>query len=131
MSEWEARVYKKVVKMTREQQKEWRELRHDILIRDHYKCQRCEKISHNGKGLTVHHIIPRDEGGLNDPLNLITLCHSCHDLVEISGFRLLSEICTVDDKPVGENKYANRVADNDHGIIRPAWHKYVYGGVHR
>lgn len=30
--------------------------------------------------LTVHHIIPRSEGGSHDLVNLVTLCRPCHDL---------------------------------------------------
>jgi 5-methylcytosine-specific restriction endonuclease McrA len=26
----------------------------------------------------VHHIVPRRQGGSNDPANLVTLCAACH-----------------------------------------------------
>jgi 5-methylcytosine-specific restriction endonuclease McrA len=31
--------------------------------------------------LTVHHVLPRSEGGLDNPENLLTLCRPCHDKV--------------------------------------------------
>lgn len=33
--------------------------------------------------MTAHHINPRDWGGEDEVRNLITLCSSCHDAVEI------------------------------------------------
>lgn len=127
--EWEARVYKKANVMTREEQKAWRSMRRSVLTRDKHSCRRCGKKTPNGRGLTVHHIIPRDEGGPDDSTNLITLCQSCHDYVEVSGLRLLIEVITIDDEPVPTGPIQN--CHDDHGVIRPEWHKYVYGGVHR
>lgn len=49
-------------------------IRVSILERDHYKCQECGFF----KYLEVHHILPRSQGGSNDPTNLITLCRRCH-----------------------------------------------------
>ena len=118
--------------MTREQQKEWRKIRAAVLDRDMFMCQRCEKKSGNGKLLTVHHVIPRDEGGSMDLSNLITLCEKCHDAVEIAGYRLLAEICSTDNDPVKE---LDREPPLDYyyveGFTRPSWHKYVYGGQKR
>lgn len=50
----------------------------EIFKRDERRCRGC-RIAH---GLSIHHIVPRDEDGTNDPNNLITLCTSCHDYVE-------------------------------------------------
>lgn len=52
-------------------------LKESIRIRDEYTCQICGKIhTLNDKKPDVHHI---DYAKNNlDPLNLITLCHSCH-----------------------------------------------------
>lgn len=50
-----------------------------IMARDGRKCRHCK----SSKRLTVHHIKPREEGGLNEERNLITLCSECHDKVEL------------------------------------------------
>ena len=50
-----------------------------ILQRDQNTCQKCGQTKPKGK-LEVHHIIPRNYNGNNDPTNLVTLCLSCHDL---------------------------------------------------
>lgn len=69
--------------------REWKKKRADILKRDHYECQRCigkfGKVSRIRitKADTVHHIQTLDQRPdlmMNDD-NLISLCHSCHDIV--------------------------------------------------
>lgn len=55
--------------------------------RDNHKCQKCgmteeEHRKKFGRGLVVHHIIPRrlftDKDKADSPFNLITLCDKCH-----------------------------------------------------
>ena len=71
----------------------WKDIRDAVINRDG-SCYRCNVDIH----LSVHHVISRNDGGGNNPENLITLCHSCHDIVEIAGCRSLVEIlATVDD----------------------------------
>lgn len=53
-----------------------------IFKRDGYRCQRCERKTDD---LTTHHILARSEGGKDSDNNLITLCVSCHDWVELNG----------------------------------------------
>jgi hypothetical protein len=52
--------------------------RKKILLRDKNTCQVCGKRKeiHN---LEIHHIIPRAQGGSDDPTNLVTICKHCHD----------------------------------------------------
>jgi hypothetical protein len=64
----------------------WDKLKARILSRDHRRCHGCG----TGAGLTAHHILPRLEGGTDNPANLITLCNRCHDLVEAAWERLQS-----------------------------------------
>ena len=52
------------------------------------KCELCGTTMF----LTCHHIIPREDGGLNDLENLIALCRSCHDEIEDKGYRTRAEI---------------------------------------
>ena len=55
----------------------WRRLRARILLRDGYTCQSCQRVflEHH---LDVDHIIPKADGGTDDPANLRTLCRPCH-----------------------------------------------------
>ena len=45
-----------------------------ILERDGHRCVRCSSTF----GLQVHHRLYRSRGGLDDPINLVTLCIQCH-----------------------------------------------------
>lgn len=51
----------------------WRTLRQSILERDKYTCKHCNTITHS---LEVDHI--NTDASNNDPINLQTLCRSCH-----------------------------------------------------
>jgi len=55
---------------------EWQELRRQILHRDNYTCQQCG----NNNYLEVHHLRAKHKGGTDEPVNLITLCETCHIL---------------------------------------------------
>jgi hypothetical protein len=54
------------------------EKRRAVIWRDGKRCALCQ-ITRN---LTIHHILPRQDGGGDEMDNLITLCSKCHDLVE-------------------------------------------------
>lgn len=49
-------------------------LRETVLDRDNEGCVSCEGTD----DLNVHHIVPRGQGGANEPENLATLCKQCH-----------------------------------------------------
>ncbi len=53
-------------------------VRREVLARDKHRCQApgCGRT----RFLEVHHIVSRQQGGGNDPENLVTLCASCHRL---------------------------------------------------
>lgn len=59
--------------------KEWLNVRQYVLMRDHYKCTRC-----NSPAQEVHHIIRLAPENITDPKitlnpkNLISLCKECH-----------------------------------------------------
>lgn len=53
-----------------------------VHIRYNFTCQHCgEKEDPMNRSFEVHHIIPRAEGGTNDPSNTILLCKECHRAV--------------------------------------------------
>lgn len=60
----------------------WKEIRNEILVRDKNQCFLCQSQSR----LDVHHITPIRSGlpltELNQSINLITLCRSCHMQIE-------------------------------------------------
>ncbi len=57
--------------------------RREVLARDKHRCQ--APGCHRTRFLEVHHIILRNQGGTNQPENLITLCGSCHRLWHEKG----------------------------------------------
>ena len=52
----------------------WSELSREIKKRDGNRCTMCGSTD----SLQVHHIIPASKGGTSAPINLKTLCESCH-----------------------------------------------------
>ncbi len=58
-------------------------LRREVLARDRHRC-RVRGCGHT-RFLEVHHLVPRSEGGGNEPENLVTLCASCHRLLHERG----------------------------------------------
>jgi hypothetical protein len=57
-----------------------KKLRMDILRRDDFRCKICGRRASDNVDIVlhVHHIVPHSMGGLTEPGNLITLCHTCH-----------------------------------------------------
>ena len=126
MSRWQKRVYRRRIKDYISKDT-WQKIRMACLRRDKFMCQRCEKISKQGRGLGAHHLIPRDEDGSNDLTNLVTLCNPCHDFVEVSGFRTLAEIIgSYEEAPVLRKKEPP-LSDEGYSFRRPVWHRAVYG----
>lgn len=52
-----------------------------VLKRDNYTCQKCLKKS-TGRKLDVHHKVAIRKGGTHNLDNLMTLCRTCHRLIE-------------------------------------------------
>ena len=48
-----------------------------MLNRDNHRCVACGTTCARGEA-DVHHLMPRDLGGSDDPANLVTLCDGCH-----------------------------------------------------
>lgn len=53
------------------------EVRKSVYRRDGYMCALCG----DPRTLQLHHYIPRARGGADHPMNLITLCPYCHNVV--------------------------------------------------
>jgi hypothetical protein len=55
-------------------------LRMQIFKRDGRRCRICGRRPDDNTDLVlhIHHIRPWKKGGVTDPANLITLCHTCH-----------------------------------------------------
>jgi hypothetical protein len=120
-SSWESKVYHLPEENNGEV--EFKAISKVIKKRDKYSCKSCRiKI-----GLTVHHIIPRNEGGTNYPPNLITLCENCHNEIEILGLRHKEEI--------EDYKYNRKYIKRDKTIVTNEvpthWEQWVYGGYRR
>ena len=52
-------------------------VRKEVYRRDGFRCALCDDT----RGLQIHHVMKRSQGGTNDPMNLITLCWRCHATV--------------------------------------------------
>jgi len=125
--EWQARVYKKV---TYKNNPNWKAIRTETLLRDGFRCIRCED-GKNRRNLTAHHLIPRSEGGGDNLENLVTLCPPCHDFVEVNNLRTFTEIIASFDSPVHEKEVVEKKVVHEESFERPDWHAWVYGGVRR
>jgi len=56
------------------------EKRHAIYERDDYRCQHCNRDLRGAPAseITLDHIRMQAHGGSNEPLNLLTACHTCN-----------------------------------------------------
>lgn len=109
---------------------EWFILRLQVFKRDKYICLRCDKKFPSEK-LNAHHLIPREEGGGDSLSNLVTLCQSCHDVVEIGGFTNTAQIIGSYESPQPKEEPKKYEKPMKETFERPEWHKYVYGGKKR
>ena len=50
------------------------ETRKAVYRRDGFRCALCDDT----RGLQIHHVVRRSQGGTDFPHNLITLCWRCH-----------------------------------------------------
>jgi len=106
--------------------------RKGVLDRDNYECQFCgvsddQHRAEHGRGLDVHHIVPRRADGGNDPSNLISVCRGCHKRLEHTQAeavnRLHEQIKEMFDKKEKPDESEKVVVDerwehDDHGTVR-------------
>lgn len=59
----------------------WGDLRMYVFRRDKYRCNKCHKVFRDEKKLDAHHVEWRENGGSDNPKNLVTVCEPCHDKI--------------------------------------------------
>lgn len=69
--------------------------RKNILMRDRYTCQYCQRVLPSGE-LTLDHVIPRSRSGETAWENLVACCHPCNNrkgnrTPDEAGMRLLRQ----------------------------------------
>jgi len=121
---WESKVYAlKNDDFDKTKQAEWRGIQKVVKARDKHTCQSC----HYKMSLTVHHILPRSEGGADTPPNLITLCTNCHNEIETLGLTNKHQIIDykASRKYIKQDKTVTETGKATH------WQQWVYGGYKR
>lgn len=94
---------------------DWESHRKKILSRDGYECVFCgmDDDLHTrafGRGLHIHHIIPRREYGTDSKENLMTVCTQCHRKIEAISDHLLDERRDVESEYMNDLPPKNKVA---------------------
>lgn len=67
-------------------------IRKEVYRRDGFRCALCDDT----RGLQVHHVVRRSQGGTNSPQNLITLCWKCHAVAHGTAMPGYEDIQTAD-----------------------------------
>ena len=119
-------------------------VRYDVLKRAKYRCLLCG-VSASDKAIHVDHIVPRNHGGSDDPVNLQALCSSCNSMKrdrDDTDFRGIADqyayreagclFCEPsDDRVIAHNKLALVIGDyagtaEQHTLIVPRRHVASY-----
>lgn len=100
-------------------------LRYEVLKRAKFRCELCG-ISADEKALEVDHVVPRNNGGVDEISNLQALCYSCNAMKrdrDDTDFRMVNAayeqknadcpFCGISDRPI---LYENRLAVAFHDI---------------
>jgi len=77
--------------------KKFRRTRKRALQEHNHQCAFCnisddEHREEHGRGLDVHHIVPRSAGGSDNVSNLIPVCRSCHSQIEHTQGKGIKEL---------------------------------------
>lgn len=83
---WQKRVYGIKDKERNWSDPRWRRIRWQVVKRDHFHCRECGRSFRWGKGMTIHHIRSRANGGDDSLPNLVALCQICHDRIELENY---------------------------------------------
>lgn len=103
--------------MTQENQNKgsWQSIRKEAISRDGGVCRFCdisneEHKDEYGYALSVHHIIPKSDGGSNELDNLITVCRSCHKTIQHTQASAFAELAD-DSSPETDSEDEDDAAD--------------------
>ena len=97
--------------------------RKNILIRDQYICQYCNKKFGAGE-LTLDHVVPRSRGGSNTWENLVACCLRCNNR---KGDRLPDEASmALRQQPKPFNLHTSRSLMRQLGDQQETWRKYLF-----
>lgn len=61
----------------------YHQLCEQVRLRAEYRCELCTRTA----PIQVHHIRPRSQGGGDIELNLVALCHRCHEKMDGGGWK--------------------------------------------
>jgi hypothetical protein len=97
--------------------------RKNILSRDHYMCQYCDK-RFSAQELTLDHIVPQSKGGPSTWDNLVAACQTCNrrkadKSLEESGM-------TLRRRPRPATIHTSRSILRSMGADSPSWQKYLF-----
>jgi 5-methylcytosine-specific restriction endonuclease McrA len=121
MKDWKPIVYHLPEDFNNEP--EWKAIEKVVKQRDGFRCRSCRKKQR----LSVHHILPRSEGGKDYPPNLITLCQECHNEIENLGLKTAQQI----DDLNYHRKYIKKDKTQTETSKAIKWQQWVYGGYKR
>lgn len=110
-----------------ESSESWEKTRERVLERADHECRFCgiSDECHReeyGCGLHVHHVVPGNAGGSDDPANLMAVCGGCHRTLETTTNRVIDELV------VNTSKIKNAIDELDelvHSDIRSVDEKLV------
>lgn len=89
-------------------------LKEEVKNRDGWKCVICESETN----LHVHHKIPRNKGGIHHPDNLVTLCASCHGVIETADINKAFKKCLANYKKSKYGKIKPQVLSMDKKLLQ-------------
>jgi diadenosine tetraphosphate (Ap4A) HIT family hydrolase len=124
-------------------------IRYEVLRAARFRCELCG-ISAEEKALEVDHIVPRNKGGSDDPVNFQALCYSCNAMkrdTDDTDFRQVAAsyhhretgciFCEIaPERVIAENELCFAVRDGHpvaplHTLIIPKRHVADYFGLYQ
>lgn len=97
--------------------------RKNILARDHYTCQYCDRKCSVGE-LTLDHVLPRSRGGSSSWENLVAACRRCNNY---KGNRLPEEAeMKLRKRPKPFTLHTSRSLMRQMGTHQETWRKYLF-----
>ena len=85
-----------------------RPVRRHVLARDHHTCRFAG--CRNSRGIEVHHIVPRAEGGSNHPENLIAICSIHHSAIHAGQIHAAGTAAALDVRHADGTPYGGAVS---------------------